>query len=144
MRPDERLGLARLAYLRAVTCARVSSTPATWGRVLAAAKNVKASMRELERGRCGSQARPPVPPGLAASAVRAPSRCVYRPARWPQLAQEWERARALAERARVLVRESCALRSSITEACQQSRAILSSIAGLTARLAVIASSPCIA
>jgi hypothetical protein len=50
MVPD-RLELAQLAYLRAVQLARARATPASWTRILAASKNLRAAeLAPLPRG----------------------------------------------------------------------------------------------
>ena len=46
---DERVKLARLAYIRAVALSRARRDPASWGRVLAAAKSLNEALRERER-----------------------------------------------------------------------------------------------
>jgi hypothetical protein len=44
---SDRLELARLAYLRALEFARAQSTPASWARLLATSKNLRAAELEL-------------------------------------------------------------------------------------------------
>jgi hypothetical protein len=57
MRPDERLGLARQAYERAVAVAREDCTPRIWGRLLTAARNLDDAKRDRERERSRPQHR---------------------------------------------------------------------------------------
>jgi hypothetical protein len=121
MAPDERLGLARLAYVQAIVGARAHSSSSTWRRLLAAAKNVRAAIREQERQRSG---RPAVAPGaLRASGsgepgpspaggtvgVLASSPYVPDLVRACELRAALEQARTLLERSRRLVDESRAL-----------------------------------
>ena len=50
MQLQERVRLARLAYIRAVAAARMEPTSAAWGRLLTAAKNLNEATRDRERG----------------------------------------------------------------------------------------------
>ena len=61
MRAEERIGLARQAYQRALVTAREESTRASWGRLLTASRNLKAAQQDREK----RTARPPgrTPPG---------------------------------------------------------------------------------
>src|SRR5690349_15741118 len=59
MRPHERLELARASYVRAINRARGGPTPASWRRVLAAARNLAQARRDEARSRVGS---PPCSP----------------------------------------------------------------------------------
>jgi hypothetical protein len=45
MKLDERVALARLAYIRAVARARTSPTQASWARLLTAARNLEQATR---------------------------------------------------------------------------------------------------
>lgn len=146
MRSGERQELARAAYWRAIALARAECTPASWRRVLAAARNLAeasraadgpragaerhdASRREAartpggrpaatERSRVamlgaaaeGPELRGPDPWGLDRGAPHPTSTppC-WRLARWPALAAEWERSRALMAESRRIVEESHAL-----------------------------------
>lgn len=135
MGPDERLGLARTAYVRAIAVARVQSTPRAWKRLLAAAKNVQATMREMHERR-PVQARPSS--GGAHRAAAAHSGIVDIP-RPRELATESARARALAEQSRRLVRDSVALCSSIALLLREARALRSAALALLARLPAPAS-----
>ncbi len=135
MRPDERLEVARLAYLRAIRLARACSTPATWRRVLAASRNLGTAIRDRERepvargtpaaradGRAPAEARggSRVPRTAAAGVPRARGRgdgvdASARPARvttdlWASITAEWRRACALMEESRRLVRNAQAIR----------------------------------
>ncbi len=135
MRSDERLGLARQAYQRAVTLVRAQSTPTTWGRLLTAARNLDSAKRDRARERARWQGDRPspgtavvtrpaaptvsdralTPPGpepadapvvvMSMPAVRVPPR-PFGLARWLELAQEWERSRVLRERSRQLTSEA--------------------------------------
>ena len=142
MRPDERLGLARLAYVRAIELARARSTPTSWGRILTAAKNLDAARRDRERERSRSLPRNPAgstpepvcrraapiregpartPPVQGSPSVkegpgdRATLRRVQAPPanRWPELTRELDRSRALRREARRLMSEARALRTEI-------------------------------
>ncbi len=46
MDPADRVKLARLSYIRAVALARVSPSPASWARLLMAARNLNEAVRE--------------------------------------------------------------------------------------------------
>lgn len=100
MRIEERLGLAHLAYHRAVVRARREATPASWRQLLTAGRNLRGAKRDRERLRPSTG-----PPRTAARGagdgvvVRLP-RIVESPC--PDLARELERARALMARARAL------------------------------------------
>jgi hypothetical protein len=49
MRLDERIRLASLAYEQAIADARSRPTPASWRRLLAAARNLNAARKERQR-----------------------------------------------------------------------------------------------
>jgi hypothetical protein len=49
MRLDERVALARLAYIRAVAQVRAKPTQASWARLLTAARNLEHATRALAR-----------------------------------------------------------------------------------------------
>jgi hypothetical protein len=167
MGPDERLGLAHLAYLRAVALARVQSTPATWKRLLRAAKNVEVALRERyapplqARSSSGGAPRassargepprstPPAVSPAAGSRIRRGSAAedgarasVHSRGVGPrrqELATEWARARALAEQARRLARDSRALCSSMALLLREACALRASVAAAMARLPAPAS-----
>ncbi len=121
MAPDERLGLARLAYLQAIVSARARSSSSTWRRLLRAANNVRAAIRERERARLGPRAGTPKalpaagsrererPHGGGAVGSAASSPHILDLARASRRGAERERARSLLERSRRLVRESRAV-----------------------------------
>jgi hypothetical protein len=51
MRPDQRVELARQAYLRALAAARERPTRRSWLRLLTAARNLRWARRDLELGK---------------------------------------------------------------------------------------------
>ncbi len=59
MRAAERAELARLTYERAVAYARAQCTPGSWARLLTAARNLAAALREKEGGPSGRAAASP-------------------------------------------------------------------------------------
>jgi hypothetical protein len=98
MRAHARAKLARLAYQRALEAARREPTAARWGRLLAAARNLRAALRDRLRE---------ASPGTWGEASRPAGRIVQLPAsRWPELTAELERARALVAWSRELVAEA--------------------------------------
>jgi hypothetical protein len=109
----DRVVLAHQAYLRAVALARARTTAASWNRLLTAARNRAAALREQElsggdartltntaRSRLGRGERGAPPPSQPAAPRR---RGVVRS--W-ELARELERARALMAWSRALVRQA--------------------------------------
>lgn len=129
MRVRERLGLAQLAYLRAVAWARAEPTPASWRRLMTAANNLRGAQRDRQRelgGRSpgeGRRAPPfrPEPRGGAVIDLRPRPRPSI-PARWSELAEDCEKARALMQRSRALVQQSRRLRLEIAELMARWRA----------------------
>jgi hypothetical protein len=116
MRVEERLGLAHLAYERAVGFACEAPTPAAWRRLVTAAKNLRGAERDRESaGRGGAGARGPAR-GAGGRVVRWrwPLPRSLRE-RWPELDREYERARGLLARSRELVRESALLRAELAQ-----------------------------
>lgn len=112
----ERLGLAHVAYRRAVEAARTDSTPASWRRLVTAGRNLREARRDGERS--GTPVVAPRPAGKVISYVRPPA---ARPERWPELARECARSRDLAERSRALISEAMRLRAELAEICAQAR-----------------------
>lgn len=115
MHPDRAI-LVRLAYQRALEAARVAPTPRRWRKLVAAAKNLRASNRERE---LAWLARLPAPARRLAIARReAPRRGAVllpfpaprREIAWREIVAEWERARSLMEWSARLVAESEGLR----------------------------------
>jgi hypothetical protein len=122
MSPDERVRVARLSYLRAVAAARARSSAYTWRRLLTAARNVHAAVRDRDRSSAGPSAPvllhmgPPTPQrSVAHGAVGALATPSPLPARLAPSAMEteWLRARALVAWSRRLVRESHTLCSEL-------------------------------
>jgi hypothetical protein len=123
MRPDERLGLARLSYVRAVAAAREQTTRASWMRLLTASRNLKSATQDREKGGTRSA-------GMSAGGVVDPSARAGRTAGQTsitalqqrshgaedarlELTRDWEHSRALRARARALVAQALALREQI-------------------------------
>ncbi len=85
MHQRERAELARQAYLRAVAVARASSTPRSWGRLLAAARNLRASIPgDVKRG---AAVRAHRAPGKEPPAWRSPCDAARRDASPPATTQ---------------------------------------------------------
>jgi hypothetical protein len=100
MRAHARAKLARLAYQRALEAARREPTAARWARLLAAARNLRAALRDRLRE---------ASPGIGGEAPRPAGRVVHLPggsSRWPELTAELQRARALVAWSRELVAEA--------------------------------------
>ncbi len=117
MHPHERLEVARDAYRRAIALARQRPTPSSWRRALTASWNLADAKRDRDRLRDplrgGTTSRrpagsPPRTPGRPAAAARPSAR-----ERWPELAAQCDRARALMERSRALVEQARALSDEI-------------------------------
>ena len=106
MQAGARLELARQAYVRAIVAARVEPTRNRWGRLLAAARNLRSALTEVRGGAFTSCARTgALEPAGRLVAFPPPAG----PERWPELTQEIRRARATMERSRRLVAESRAI-----------------------------------
>ncbi|HET6437511.1 MAG TPA: hypothetical protein VFG59_05580 [Anaeromyxobacter sp.] len=80
MRLEERVRIAQFAYARAVAVARAESTRHSWGRLLAAAKNLREARRDRERERGGR------PGGLAGGGAPGPAGAASDPRRSAVLA----------------------------------------------------------
>lgn len=118
MHPEERLGLAQQAYLRAVALARADSTPWSWGRLLTAAKNLGTAKQDRARGRSGPKPasradKGKVPAPGAERRVASPP--TLETARRAELAREWDRARLLRAQSRLLGAQTRALCASIAK-----------------------------
>jgi len=100
MRAHARAKLARLAYQRALEAARREPTAARWGRLLAAARNLRAALSDRQRE---------ASPGTSGDFPRPAGRVVRLPggsSRWPELTAELQRARSLVAWSRALVAEA--------------------------------------
>lgn len=122
MRIEERLGLAHLVYRSAVVRARVDATPASWRRLVAAARNLRVAKRDRGRGgrARGAAAGPAVPAGLLVE-LRPPPLLRTEPE------QERDRARRLILQSRELILQARALRGEIDELLRACRRTLESI-----------------
>ncbi len=112
----ERLGLAHVAYRRAVEAARAESTPSAWRRLVTAGRNLRDARRDGARG--GTPVVAPRPAGRVISYVRPPA---ARSERWSELARECARSRELVEQSRALVSQAMRLRAELAEVCAQAR-----------------------
>lgn len=117
----ERAILARLTYQRALAAARVAPTPRRWRKLVAAARNLRASDRERELAWLAR-----LPAGARERAVarvdaarRGPVLLALPVARrgraWPELVAEWERARSLVEWSERLVAQARGLCAELGE-----------------------------
>ncbi len=117
MHVRDRLGLAHLAYHRAVEAARAEPTPGSWRRLVTAAKNLRGAKEDRRREAGGR----PVERVAASPATHRgdaqvlPFRARPPAPRWPELARECARAHELMQRSRALVAESRRLRAELAE-----------------------------
>lgn len=127
MRPDERLAVARLAYLQAIDRARAEPDAASWRRLLTAANNLRTAIRDRGGRRVTTGAA-----GLATGAAPAratavllafPVRPPPDPARWSAIPREIERARKLVAEAQALRAEACAIIAESRALIARSRAL---------------------
>lgn len=111
MQLHERLSLAETAYERAIARACDRSTPASWARLLRAARNLHCARSELERG--ANDRMPAAAPRRQTKGATACDEAELHPAaapsRFAALLTECERARALVAESRRLVREARSL-----------------------------------
>jgi hypothetical protein len=114
MRIEERVGLAHLAYHRAVVRARAEATAAAWRGLVTAAKNLRMARRDRDGSRGAAKAAPAPGPRGELVWLRTPLTPSFR-RRWPDLAREFERARALVDQMRELLRETQRLRAELAD-----------------------------
>ncbi len=114
MRIGERLGLAHLAYRRAILRARAEPTPASWRQLVTAGRNLRGAKRDQQR--LGRTAAPepghPQPGVLLRLLLPVPPASA---ARSPDLAKECERSHALVRQAQKLVLQSRSLQAELAE-----------------------------
>lgn len=115
MRTSERIGLASLAYQRAIANARADSTPTRWARLLTAARNLRTAKEDREREQARAHRRPAAVHGHGEPAVLAfpPPRTRPHRATPPEVLAEWKRSHALREWSRRLGEQSRALRAAV-------------------------------
>lgn len=124
MRIEDRLGLAQLAYRRAVADIRADSTRTAWRRLVRAARNLRDARGDVHKQtaeRAGGRTPPGSPaagpalgPGAKVIRLGPPARPSLRD-RWPELAAQCERARELAQLSRALVEQSRRLRHDLAD-----------------------------
>lgn len=147
MRLDERLGLARQAYQRALSSAREQSTRTSWLRLLTASRNLEMAKKDRERrtrpARSASSAAREVPeqrgatlkpPPAVSPAPPGPRERVTPPTAAPEpphdASTQRERSRVLREQARALVTEARVLRARALALATRARALREELAAI--------------